>query len=547
MNNPFRYTPHPAVKAAADRIMKQIGNSERQREMFAQGKMLGVLVVSGCKDMEDIPRLEGFDGLARTESGDIGFIAAFSGTVGNSSRVEGFVPPVFDLLVPGGKYRTGEEEISAINREVAAMESSDSYIADVSRLVALKKESEEVLGRMKKEMAQSKIRRAALRETCPESERETLVRESQFEKAELGRARKRFAAMAAETEGRIREHESRIAELKSRRAVMSDRLQKWIFRHFVVRNAAGEEKGIGEIFGEKGLVPPAGTGECAAPKLLQYAYLRGLRPLYMGEFWYGLSPEGPVRNHGDFYPSCSGKCGVLLPFMMQGLELEGETARFDPPHIVYEDEWILAVDKPGGMPSVPGLDGRVSALEWFRKDYPGLETVHRLDMDTCGLLLFAKDRETAAVMHRQFEDRTVSKTYRAVLCPSADGRALVPGDKGVIDLPLAPDYEDRPRQKVDRAMGKRAVTGYEVCGLLDGGYIQVIFRPHDGRTHQLRVHAAHSAGLGHPILGDRLYGGAKKECPLQLQAFSVVFNHPVTGLRIRLESDYEPVHSVFHT
>lgn len=308
---------------------------------------------------------------------------------------------------------------------------------------------------------------------------------------------------------------------------MSAELQEWLFGRYRVLNALGEEKTVSEIFTARGLVPPAGTGDCAAPKLLQEAYRKGFRPLFMGEFWYGRSPEREVREQGRFYPSCTGKCGPLLSYMMQGLDVEPNPLDADysgkeQPEVQYSDEDIIVVTKPAGMLSVPGRTRASSLLEWLRSRYGEVHSCHRLDMDTSGIMVFARNLSSKSCLEAQFASREVVKTYKARLVAGGPWKHA---PKGTIVLPLALDYYDRPRQMVDPDLGKPAVTEYEVLRFLPDGEIDVRFTPKTGRSHQIRVHAAHSAGLGRPIRGDRLYG-APDDGRLFLVAESLTFRHP---------------------
>ena len=316
----------------------------------------------------------------------------------------------------------------------------------------------------------------------------------------------------------------------------SKELQDWLFRQYRVRNGLGEEKDIKDIFAARGLVPPGGTGECAAPKLLDYAFRNGLKPLCMGEFWYGASPgSGEVRQHGRFYPSCTGKCGPLLSWMLQGVDVEDNplqvTTGFDSIRILYEDDSLLAVNKPSGMLCAPGLTGTESLQEILEKDYGKLYSCHRLDMDTSGVILYARTPLAQALIQRQFSQREVKKTYLAHLC--AGTRPWKGKMTGTIALPLAPDWYDRPRQVVDKENGKQAITEFEILRIFPDGEMDVRFTPHTGRTHQLRVHSASPLGLGRPIKGDALYGDASKN-RLQLHAESLSFKHPVSGETIRV-------------
>ncbi len=308
-------------------------------------------------------------------------------------------------------------------------------------------------------------------------------------------------------------------------------LQERLFRSYQVHNAKGEMSDVKRIFEQRGMVPPGGTGECAGAKLLEAAYRRGLKPLAMGEFWYGASPKsGEVREHGRFYPSCTGKCGPLLSWMMQGLEVEENPLQRKPDtesiRIIYEDEAILVANKPSGMLCAPGLTGTQSLQEFLEKDHGKLFSCHRLDMDTSGVIVYAKSVEFQADIQQQFERREVRKTYLAHLV--AGSRPWRAKRKGTIALPLAPDWDDRPRQKVDRENGKPAITDFEILDIFPDGEMDVRFSPKTGRTHQIRVHCASPLGLGRPIKGDALYG-APDGGRLELYAESLSFRHPVTG------------------
>ena len=431
---------------------------------------------------------------------------------------------------------------------------------------------------------------------------EKLILESQHEKAEFRRLKQALNAVVDGLMEQIALFNDRIETLKKQRAAMSDELQDWIFRQYVVHNALGDKSSIAEIFADQGIVPPGGTGECAAPKLLEYAYCNGLTPIAMGEFWYGKSPQTAVRTHGHFYPSCTSKCGPLLRFMLEGQDLTSglyidRIRETEKPIIVFEDDAIVVVEKPSGMPSVPGLDGRTSLLELLsatssercspvtsserqhhtvmsseRSESRHLHPVHRLDMDTSGIMVFAKTPEAAVHLRRQFEEHSVRKTYMArvsgapsqsaeasgttpptswVPPPAARGvaRSQKPPQTGTsrsghIELPLSADYDERPRQKVDFKQGKATHTEYRIVSENPDGTADLLLYPHTGRTHQLRVHCAHTLGLGRPILGDLLYGAhcvkdnsyqaASRLC---LHALSITFRHPVTSEPLTFTSE----------
>lgn len=345
-------------------------------------------------------------------------------------------------------------------------------------------------------------------------------------------------------------------DLNSPSRERSQELQQWLFSQYKVFNAKGESSTILDIFAARGLVPPGGTGDCAGPKLLNSAYANGLKPLAMGEFWYGRSPQGEVRRHGCFYPSCTGKCGPLLGYMLQGLDVEPNPLESDAlwdlpdPVILHEDAAIVVAVKPSGMLAVPGrpIEGRQprrSLQEWLAQHLDcEIFACHRLDMDTSGLMVFAKDVASQAKLQRQFENREVAKQYLARLS-SGGSKPLKEGDNGKIVLPLALDYYDRPRQIVDPQNGKQAVTEYEVLRVSPDGTVDVRFTPYTGRTHQLRVHAAHDLGLGRPIIGDRLYGGVKAASGasqrLMLHASYLSFRHPQTLARMTFHSQWNSI------
>lgn len=523
-NNPFRYHPHPLVKEAAGLLIKRINRDKLLHEDLSEGKMLGVLVV-------------------RSPEGELGFLAAFSGNVGGKSHIEGFVPPIFDLLDPDGHFKTKEAEITDINHKISSLENSEELAYLRSQISDAERSRDEDILRHKAHMAITKKERDEIRsETSDPSRLEVLLQESRFEKAELKRIKTRWEEKIDRIRNSISALTDEIHDLKVLRAEMSDKLQHWIFEQYIVHNSSGESSSIFSIFEHEGLVPPGGTGECAAPKLLEYAYRHSLKPVSMGEFWYGQSPSTAVRTHGHFYPSCTSKCGPLLKFMLKGIELEKELSHNEELPVIYEDEAIVVINKPSGIPSVPGLDGRISAIEILNRAYGNLHIVHRLDMDTSGAIIYAKTSEAAVDLRRQFEEHTVEKTYLARLSTAPEGMMLKAGDEGEISLPLSPDYDERPRQKVDISQGKPSVTSYKVLSVNGDGTIDIAFYPHTGRTHQLRIHSAHLKGLGHPIVGDMLYGGAEAS-RLHLHAYSVSFNHPNPPhqhLTISCKSTFQP-------
>ena len=390
--------------------------------------------------------------------------------------------------------------------------------------------SQEALAKAKDEMKRAKLLREEKRGKgiSPEEEAQ-LIKESQFQKAEYKRLEKRLKLQGEELKASLSVFENQIQILKHERKIRSAALQHRLFEKFQMLNARNEIKDLCQIFlNTPQGTPPAGAGECALPKLLQYAYLHNLHPLAMGEFWVGKSPKDELRREGHFYPSCKNKCEPILKHMLTGLQVEPnpleknhwETCELET---VYEDKWLVVVNKPCGMLSAPGKLTSVSVYTLLREKYPDADgplIVHRLDMATSGLLLAAKTKTVHQTLQTMFATRQVQKCYIAML------EGIVKEDEGVIDLPVCPDYANRPRQMVHSEYGKAAITRYKVLGRKDGK-TRIAFYPLTGRTHQLRVHAAHPDGLNCPIIGDELYG--KKADRLYLHASELSFEHPATG------------------
>lgn len=518
---PFHYTPHPLTRIAADEVRSYLSTRLDWQDEIGKGKMFGVLIV-------------------RTSDGGIGYLAAFSGNLAGSNMHDFFVPPVYDLLNPDGYFRKEESEISGLNRRISDISRSDSYLMAKKEQEEIKIQSSSSLASAKEELKRGKKERDEKRANSnlsPE-ELDAMIRESQFQKAEYKRLENSWKDKLNEVEQNVKGFDTEILQLKQERKTRSAALQLWLFRQFDMLNAKGEHKDLCEIFkGTPQGLPPAGAGECALPKLLQYAYLYGLQPLAMGEFWCGMSPKDEIRHDGYFYPSCKGKCEPILKHMLVGLDVEPNPLAEDlfkdtPLKILYEDEWIVAVEKPSGMLSVPGKNDLDSVQQRLRLMYPdatGPLVVHRLDMATSGILLAAKDKDVHARLQSQFETRSISKEYIAIL----DG---VPSQEfGIIDLPICLNPLDRPRQMVDFENGKPAITEYKVeC--IKNGRAKVVFKPHTGRTHQLRVHSAHVSGLGCPISGDELYGNLDSAPRLCLHASRLVFRHPVSDKEIEIVS-----------
>lgn len=515
---PFCYTPHPLCILAAKEVQSYLTRQTTWKDELRQGKMFGVLIV-------------------QTEHGEIGYLAAFSGILAGKNLHPFFVPPVYDLLQPQGFFKIEEENISSINRNIRQLENDKAYAALSAELARTIQSAENILATAKAQLKEAKTAREQCRKEkeLNAQEEAELIRESQFQKAEYKRLERSWKARITTLQTQTEDWERRISALKSERKTRSAALQQKLFEQFGMLNYRGEVKNLCEIFGQTvHKTPPAGAGECAAPKLLQQAYLHGWKPIAMAEFWWGDSPKTEIRHHGHYYPACKGKCEPILGHMLQGLEVE-ENPLLEDNHrttvldIIYEDDYLLIVNKPAGMLSVPGKETADSVYSRIRHLYPdatGPLVVHRLDMATSGLLLIAKTKEVHQNLQAQFSNRSIKKRYTALL------EGIVSDEEGTIDLPLCLNPLDRPRQIVDKEHGKPAITRYRVLARTESQTL-VAFYPLTGRTHQLRVHSAHSFGLHCPIKGDELYGS--KADRLYLHAESLEFTHPVSKEKVTIE------------
>ncbi len=536
MNNPFDYTPDEACDSAFRHMterLEELKQSDRPddinfcRELEA-GKMLGVLI-------------------AEDAEGERHTLYAFSGQMGEGEfYYPGFVGPVFDYLQPDGHFKTKEADISRQNVEISRFE-SETLTEIRNQYEKAKASIDTVVSAFKEKCSRSKQEREAKRKSgaADEAELAAMIRQSQFEKAELHRLKKKAALELAPFAQRLEDAQSQIAAMKEKRRANSEALQVWLFDNFKVLNALGENRSLSEIFAETPMrIPPSGAGECCAPKLLQAVYLKGWRPVSIAEYWYGKPKGGEVRLHGNHYPACRGKCLPVLTWMLQGLAIEPPLSddcisrTTAEPEIIFENRWFCVVSKPSGMLSVPGKGPALSVQKWLEERYGAdrqVKVAHRLDQDTSGLLVATFGPVAFKVMQRLFAMRRVKKTYVAVLDGDYE-EARLP-QRGRIELPLSPDWLDRPRQRVDFESGKEAVTDYEFTSVKEGRS-RVVLHPLTGRTHQLRVHAASGQGLGMPIVGDRLYGhhsGDKTE-RLMLHAWRIDFTFPIDGQHYSFEA-----------
>lgn len=534
------YEPHPLCIQACREVQEMLARREDWQEEIARGKMFGVLIVENVKTDTDVPKW--------------GYLAAYSGQIGGRSDWEDFVPAVFDYLQPDGYFKTHEAEISRINQSISHLEKDERMKEARTLIRQLQEERKRTIAAYQEKMKEAKAKRDSRREAgnLSEAEEAEMIRESQFMKAELRRLKKSLSEKTAlETE--FEDYQENILRLKQLRKQLSDALQQWLFSQFRMLNQEGESKVLLEIFRDEALkeypqtaiatsriaalkmVPPAGSGECCEPKLLQYAYQHGYKPLQMAMFWWGESPKEEIRHHLQFYPACNGKCKPILHWMLPASTFEPEAINlsiYDKVETLYEDREIAVIHKPEGLLSVPGKDAaQPSVYALMRRKYPeatGPLIVHRLDMATSGVLLIAKTEFAYHRLQKAFLNHQIQKKYVAII----SGKDI--SEKGIISLPLLPDYLNRPRQTVNHEQGKEAITEYEILERIDGSHLRIALYPKTGRTHQLRVHCAHQEGLNAPILGDPLYGN-EKATRLHLHAEEITFEHPLTGKKITIK------------
>lgn len=539
MNNPLDYQPHPLCIAVCKELQTYLSEREDWREEIDKGKMFGVLIVENAQPASGAP--------------EIGYLAAYSGQIGGRSDWDDFVPAVFDYLQPDGYFKTHEAEISGINQSIRKLEANTHMKEAKGLILQLQEERKHTIAAYQEKIKKAKAKRDARREAGslnPEEEAE-MVKESQFMKAELRRLKKSLSEKTSlETE--YEAYQADILSLKQLRKTLSDALQQWLFSQFRMQNHEGESKDLLEIFRDAALrdypqatiatsriaalkmVPPAGSGECCEPKLLQYAYSLGYKPLQMAMFWWGESPKEEIRHHLHFYPACNGKCKPILQWMLPASTFEPaavDLSLYNKVETLYEDREIAVIHKPEGLLSVPGKDAaQPSVHALMRSKYPeatGPLIVHRLDMSTSGVMMIAKTEFAYHRLQKAFLNHQIQKKYVAII----SGKVIP--EKGIISLPLMPDYLDRPRQIVDHEQGKEAITEYEVLEPVDDSHLRIALYPKTGRTHQLRVHCAHQEGLKAPILGDPLYGN-EKAARLHLHAEEITFEHPLTGKKMTI-------------
>jgi tRNA pseudouridine32 synthase/23S rRNA pseudouridine746 synthase len=518
---PFYYEPHELSKIAANELQKYLESQtdfehnfglQENQEGLVIGKMFGVLV---CQD----------------ENGELGYLWGVSGKLADSNLHDKFVPPVFDMLTQDSFFKQEEAILNQYNQKIEELEQSQELVEAKESLQQTEQEAKKDIQRQKQRIKDLKTERDAKRnsfENLSANEIEQLEfelsEESKKESILLKKMTKYWNLTVESRKLKIESLQSEIVKLKEERKQKSSELQQRLFSEYAFLNQEHKLKSVGEIFDNN---PPAGAGECAAPKLLHYAFQNNLKPIALAEFWWGQSPKSEVRKHKQFYPACRSKCEPILAHMLDGIEMDENPLLENPAEgkdieIVFEDEYLAVINKPAEFLSVPGKNIQDSVYERVKNRYPeatGPLIVHRLDMSTSGLLLIAKSDEVYKNLQSQFIKRTIKKRYVALL----DG--IVKQPEGSINLPLRVDLDNRPNQLVCYDYGKPAETHFKVIEIKNKK-TRIHFFPISGRTHQLRVHASHELGLKTPIVGDDLYG--TKADRLHLHAEEITFMHPIS-------------------
>jgi tRNA pseudouridine32 synthase/23S rRNA pseudouridine746 synthase len=527
---PFYYEPHILAKIATTELQTYLENQTDFDHNFglqnttdtalAIGKMFGVLVVNN-------------------EQNQLGYLTAFSGKLADKSLPEQFVPPVFNMRTSGSFYIKGELEIDAMNAQLSVLKKDTDYLklkklvatntAMIQTDLAFQRNRMKLAKRARKSEKKAAI--GLLNDLEFKNLTQKLTQESYNNQFFIKELQEYYQAKIKKISEEFTLFEDKITSLKKERKEKSNYLQQTLFSKYAFLNQQKELKNLLAIFNDPAIKPPAGSGECAAPKLLQYAFANNLKPIAMAEFWWGISPSAAVRQHKNYYPACQGRCKPILTHMLDGTAMDANLllenlSEKQVLEIIYEDDVLIVVNKPAELLSVPGKNIKDSVYTRIKEKYPaatGPLIVHRLDMSTSGILLLTKTKEANKVLQHQFINRTIKKRYVALL----DGNLAE--NSGTINLPLRVDLNDRPKQLVDFTHGKPAETAWEII-YKENGKTRVHFYPITGRTHQLRMHAAHKDGLNTPIIGDDLYG--KKENRLHLHAEFIEFLHPATAKKM---------------
>lgn len=514
---PYNYYPHTLAQIAAEELQEYLTNQNHFSHNFgiknpestkALGKMFGVLIV-------------------QQQDGTLGYLAAFSGKLADSTQHQHFVPPVFDVLDTNEFYLKTEEQLNELTHKIISLENTTDFIETKK----VYKKTQQLHERfLTEEQLKIKQRRKLRKELGQQNNQLNINEEFYLREYEVYLNDK-----IAPLKKTYDKKKHQIEKLKQQRANLSAWTQQEIFKKYTFLNYQGDSQNLLAIFKDITQNIPAGAGDCCAPKLLQYAYKYQLKPVCMAEFWWGKPLLTSIRKHQNYYPACTGKCKPILTHMLQGVTVDenplvSQLKKEKEITIIHEDADLLVINKPHELLSVAGKEIKDSVFSRIQKLYPkatGPLVVHRLDMSTSGILLIAKNKETYKALQAQFINKTVQKRYVALL------EGVLKDKKGIIELPLRVDLNDRPKQLVCYKHGKKALTQWETLKTLDNK-TKVYFYPITGRTHQLRVHAAHHLGLNTPIIGDDLYG--KKADRLYLHAEKITFVHPTSKKQVSFTS-----------
>ncbi|MGK0380348.1 MAG: tRNA pseudouridine32 synthase/23S rRNA pseudouridine746 synthase [Flavobacteriales bacterium] len=536
---PFYYQPHPLCMLAAQQLQQHLETQTQWQHNFGLlddpnniiGKMFGVLLVKNA-------------------AGELGFISAFSGKLAEQNHIHGFVPPVFDLLTEDSFFLSEKVAINTLNKKITELQDTPKLFVLKQALITLKALHSQQLLVLRGELVENRKARKIQRQTLQSDINSSiadkglteLAQQSVYDKWRLKALNNQSQQSVEQLQVKVDELIEPIAELKLQRKILSADLQHRIFSQYQFLNKELVPKSLVDIFADTALkTPPAGAGECAAPKLLHYAFQQHLTPLAMAEFWWGASPKSEVKKHQQYYPACTGKCQPILKHMLVGMPLDENPFLYNYAQgksldIIYQDQYILIVNKPSEFLSVPGKEVSDSVYLRIKQQFPdatGPIIVHRLDMSTSGLMVIALNPQANKYLQKQFIHREVHKQYVALV----EGLPLQ--DNGEIHLPLRGDLYDRPKQIVCNQDGKQAKTLWQVLERYPArNQTKVLLTPHTGRTHQLRVHCAHAQGLNMPIVGDDLYGTLANR--LHLQAQSLKIKHPVSKqvMTFKLEAEF---------
>lgn len=547
---PFYYQPHPLCIIATEELQQHLETQRDWQHNFgltgeltgAIGKMFGVLLV-------------------QNPQGEVGYLSAFSGKLAEQNHWPRFVPPVFDMLAKDNFFHAENLQINQLNQQLAALENHPDIPRLSAQLFTKQTQAETQLanhrqlmidGRLSRKAQRSQLASQLLLNPCDKKLRENAVVEARLNQESINE-KNQLRAIKRYWDQRINAVSQALTQLTAQRDTLrqtrkqlSANLQQKLFEQYRFLNIHGAEKSLNGIFNATvELTPPAGSGECAAPKLLHYAFKHGLKPLAMAEFWWGAPPKSEIRRHKQFYPACLRKCQPILGHMLEGLDIDDNPLLVNPAEgknvvILYQDETMAIVNKPAEFLSVPGKAIEDSVYARMHQAFPhatGPLIVHRLDMSTSGLMVIALTKEAHKQLQKQFIQRTVTKRYVALLdgIPTEVAHQQTAGH---ICLPLRGDLDDRPRQLVCHQFGKAAETDWELNHIdKKARQTRVYLSPKTGRTHQLRVHCAHFEGLDTPIVGDDLYG--KRGQRLHLHADLLCLEHPVSRKPLRFQVDPE--------